>query len=502
MEPAPAARSRRRIGWLVKGPLGCLCFLAGATAVTVVLMPFACGRGLARSFERQFSREHAGTLELGKVHMPSFLDRQSVRGLVVRDPAGREVARGSIELPSLPELVSQSDRAVLPACELYLSNVDLVLHEDGTTNLARAFAPRTAGRRSALGLVSERGRLRIELGGGHSVTLGRSELLVAEAAIGRLSWSRQASAGPPLVVRDLRGRPTFEAEGGRVGLSALLEGKLSVPPESPAPAGSAVFLITVPDLQPFLAGEPTAESRCAWRLSGAEAAVVDGLLGCGDLLARTSGAEPVDARVELWHRPAGERVTVVVESPAGRLELGAVRGADGLRAAQDDALRLAFPAVSAWAAQLFGERGLVPWIAALRPDDPARGIQVVARDFELVPGAEPPLRAGALHVDPGAAELELAPSLRRLLPGLPEGPLRLAGGAGLRLELGAGAVRCAEASLVLESAELRVAGTCFPASGAIDLRFTWSGGAEGTLREVRLGGTLADPQVASGTPRD
>lgn len=494
-------RAGRRIRWLIKGPLGCLSFVAGAAAVTVVLLPFACGRGVARSIEQQFGRGHAGELELGRVHMPAVLGRQRVRSLSLRDPDGHEVLRGSLELPSLRELASHDENDALSACDLDFSSVRLVLHDDGTTNLSRALAPRVGGH-PLLGLRSERGRLRLALGQAYDVTLGRSELLVAELHVGLLSLSRHGSAGPPLVVRDLRGRPTLAPEGGAAGLSVLLEGELSSASVSPpASSGVAVFLLTVSDLTAFLAGDPTADLRSAWRLEGAEARVIDGLLGCGDLLARTCGAEPVDVHVERSRRPEGERLALKLDAAAGALALTATRDADGLRAEEKDTLQLSFPAASAWAAEVFGERGLVPWIAACTPDDPAQRTLLVARDFTWGPVPGPGRLRGTLQIDPGAAEVELAPALRGLRPEL-AGPLRLGADTVLRVQLREDAVRI-EATFAQGPAVLCVTGTHVPASGALDLAFRWSGAELGNgARELRVAGTLEHPVAAPAAPRD
>ena len=493
----PLHRPRGRLRWWIEGTLGCLSFFAGAAVVTVALLPMACGRGLARTLEERFAEEFAGSLEVGAARMPSVLGRQSLRGIVVRDVEGHEVARGSLELASVRDLVSGAEQGAPPVLELLLTSVDLVVGEDGRTGLGRALSPRDPGRPGApLLLAGAPGEVRIELGDEPSLTLGDRTMIVVETSIGRLTWSRAGGDGPPLVLRDLRGRPAITVEEGRARLQVLLEGRVGAPAGSGPGVGGgrAALLVGAPDLAALLRGEE-AELELALRLDGVAAELADLVLDSGGLVRRTSGGAPVDLLVESRRAGGIERLDVTVAAPGSELRLAARRaaGARVLEAGGDDALALRFVHGSPWAAELLGPRGLVPWIESLRMLEPPGEVAVLARGHRLEAGR---LLEGELAVTAGAAEVLLAPAVRGALPGLPAGPL-----ATQRLELAlrveGGLVRYPAAELVLAGGVLRAAGSYVPASGALELSLSWPDPAHG----ARLEGVVAAEGAPAGDAR-
>jgi hypothetical protein len=213
---------------LVKGPLGCAAYLFGALIVTVLFLPASAGRLADRGLEGWFERRFEGTLELGEVWLGSFYNRQRIESLIVRDPSGTEVLRGSWRAPPLGALLAKEGEPI----ELVLSNVQLVEHADGSTNLERAFRAREV---SGIGDVS--------------IELPRRMPVVVR--VERLRWSDAAGGGGLLT--DLVWRGTLEARARRTALA--LEGGSD-------PSLERALGLTLDYQSPRTFGDGSWEGRC------------------------------------------------------------------------------------------------------------------------------------------------------------------------------------------------------------------------------------------------
>ena len=131
---------QKRSSWftcLVKGPLGCLAFLFGASFVLVLFVPAVVGRLVERGLERDFAERFAGSLEVSEVWLGSLYNPQRIEGLILRDPSGEEVLRGTLRAPALGPALGGASYGPI---EIDLQSLKLVEHADGTTNLERALA--------------------------------------------------------------------------------------------------------------------------------------------------------------------------------------------------------------------------------------------------------------------------------------------------------------------------------------------------------------------------
>lgn len=138
-QPQPR-RIPRFLSCLVKGPLGCLAFLVGAVAVLVLFLPPALGRLLDRTAEDWFSQHFAGQLELGEAWLGSLYGPQRIERLILRDPHGDEVLRGSLEAPSLDRAFDGPRHRYGPV-RLRIELLRLVATENGASNLELALEP-------------------------------------------------------------------------------------------------------------------------------------------------------------------------------------------------------------------------------------------------------------------------------------------------------------------------------------------------------------------------
>src|SRR5262245_13122814 len=136
----------RWLSCLVKGPLGCLSFLLGLAVVGALLLPFALGRLIDRKLPAWFERHHPGSLELGDVWVGSLLGPQHIDSVILRDPNGEEVLRGTLSAPSLVRMFGGSSHS--GPIVLRLNSVRLVEYPDGSTNLGQALGePESEGER-------------------------------------------------------------------------------------------------------------------------------------------------------------------------------------------------------------------------------------------------------------------------------------------------------------------------------------------------------------------
>lgn len=134
----PQARAGR---WWRRG-CGCLAVGFGGLLVLVLSLPRLAGGWLARTLREDFDERHAGSLWLEAPSL-SWGRRQRVEGLELRDPEGEVVIAGSLELPSMAELLAAA-RSVEGDAPVDLGRfevrgrVDLVLDATGDSNLDAA----------------------------------------------------------------------------------------------------------------------------------------------------------------------------------------------------------------------------------------------------------------------------------------------------------------------------------------------------------------------------
>lgn len=224
--------------WLVRGGLGCFSALVGAAAVAFGLAPTILTDFAADWIERGFDARWRGTLEVQDLSL-AWRQRQRAAGAVLRDPDGNVVLRGTLEGPTLFELLESWDLGPggpVQRWRLVAEELDLAVDGQGRSALARALERTEAGR-----LDVERARQH-----GRSWWAEHGVGTVAldlEVALERVRWSdprtgRVAHAGgaaaPPaerVVARDVSARlllvPGKPAEG-LVDMQLAGEGELAL----------------------------------------------------------------------------------------------------------------------------------------------------------------------------------------------------------------------------------------------------------------------------------
>lgn len=234
---APRRRTGRGgLGCLARAGLGLLAFLVGAVLMLVFLGPPLAGRWVAREAEREFDRTRQGRLRLADLSL-AWLRPQRVGAASLHGPDGVAIARAELELPSLVDLAraaaalgaGEPNRRVNVRLRL---DADLVLDEDGTSNLERALAPRPGVVPGAEVKVERRGSISVE----DLLRLLNAELLLSS---GRLSVSTPQirQGGVELALVGLEARLTATAGeplrlvgsaasggGGRLALDGHLDG--------------------------------------------------------------------------------------------------------------------------------------------------------------------------------------------------------------------------------------------------------------------------------------
>ncbi len=126
------ARGRSCGGCLVRGCLGFLALCAGSSLALFLLGPPILGE-FARSIAvNAFNAAYAGSLEVDDYDM-SLIGEQSVSGLRLYDPEGREVLAGSMTFPGWLQLDEEENNQVA----LTLA-VELFVDAGGESNLERA----------------------------------------------------------------------------------------------------------------------------------------------------------------------------------------------------------------------------------------------------------------------------------------------------------------------------------------------------------------------------
>jgi hypothetical protein len=218
---APAPSKRRRWPFVVGA-------LLLALLVVVALAPSMLGGFAANTVSSAFGEDFEGRLEIEELEL-SWTSRQALRGARLLDPDGKEVARVSVDLPSLLDLAT-SGGAKLGKVSVRAS-AELVADEAGVTNLDRALAARP-GREASEPPDSEPSST--DLG-----ELLRALELEFDVVVERLSWSDATTraAGKPFAIDNLTllvkaepGEPLrVNVDGALTGLSSgALSAKLAV----------------------------------------------------------------------------------------------------------------------------------------------------------------------------------------------------------------------------------------------------------------------------------
>ncbi len=298
--PPPAPTRRRRWGCLAKTGCGLLAFLVGAGLMLVFLVPPLLGRYVASAAETEFERTREGRLALDEVGLHWFR-RQGIGGATLSSPEGQPIARARVELPSIVDglrtlvRLEEGERARLEPIVVHL-DLDLVVDDDGRSNLERALAPRG-------GVAPKEG---VEVGGTGSESLARYlELLDAELVVRseRISVStpKTRAGGVELALLGLEARLTqTAAQPLRLVASARSSGGGSV--EIDGRLAGARLDAAGPG---FDGGNLTA------KIVSLPTAIVAAFVPQGEDLVAVLGPQ-VDARVELA-LGAGEARSAVVE---------------------------------------------------------------------------------------------------------------------------------------------------------------------------------------------
>lgn len=199
------------MGCLIKVPLGCLGFLLGGTTMLVLFLPPSLGKLLHDQFEAKFNANFAGSIELGELWIGSFYDDQRIEGIVLRDPEGGTVLRGSLRAPDLWDLEFGSGVGWGPV-RLELAELNLIQAADGSSNLARALS-----QRGELKASSERIQRRL-LKDLRGINAKASRSLMLELSIDRLRWQRGQTE--PVLLENLLLVADLKREGWQRRLAA------------------------------------------------------------------------------------------------------------------------------------------------------------------------------------------------------------------------------------------------------------------------------------------
>jgi hypothetical protein len=413
---SPDERSGSRfLGCLIKGPAGCLAFCVGAVAVAVLLGPAAGGRVFDRVAERWFEQRFRGELELGDAWVGSLHGAQSIERVVLRDPWGEEVLRGSLQGPSFEGFLDGRRR--YGPVHLRLELLKVVADEEGVTNLEHTFARRE----SAPDWTGRTG-------------LSTDETLVVELEISILRLRFTAEAGRESLLEDLRFQGRLEWTPSEMRL--VLEGGGGAPP--PALRLRLDVARTLDGLErPW---------DLALALEGAPTALARALCPAVRPLAVELGAR-LDEFV--WTR-RGSAVALSCRDADASFSLHGLE-LDGLISGEDPlalALECGGARARAWLARF------LPPLEGLDCDDPTQPHALRLFDFTW------PLDGDWSRLA-GEAELAFAPSRARLRALNPDGvPLTLLlGPQSQRLSVREGVLDYAGLQLVHEDGWLRFDGT-------------------------------------------
>lgn len=476
MKPSKPAVPRV-LGCLVKGPLGCLAFTGGALLVFVVFMPRTCGRMLEEDFERSFSENHAGSLQITRLEFPSLVSEQRFEGVTLRDPGDVLVARGDFFLPPLIDFVEE--RVGTPGHQilLHLEELELEFDEAGHTGLDRALVR-----------LSGRPRFETSVRFGDSQTIGPGSSYSFDLLVDRL---RLASGRPglsgELVLMKLAGKASIEWGAEVVGATFELFGGIEGEPDGTVRLGYAID-----DLGRFLA--PDAREPGAWRVEfqGLSTRRLDGLVTPAGFLAGVFGEHLDSGTIDVRGPAQARDVVLLLEGERAKLDLlarldGQARALTGHGPEHVLTLDLATPYSPA--DPLLGEGGLLPFLGP--PLDPStdRRTKLLLGDFALPLDGDLGRASGDVVLRLPAGTYALAPYIQGLVPP-PVSGVALTEGR-LELTVHDGDVSIAHLPFAGPGIELAVAwshsliartftlGAALPARPGVELPFALS--LEGTL---------------------
>lgn len=325
MDPeSPRAQIERHrrgcFGCLFTSSLGCLAFLAGCTLAAFGFAPSMLGGPAARLLEGYLDDVLDGDVSIGELEL-AWNRVQAAKDVRLLDPDGRQVLALDLAFPSLLQLVDVEP--LRWKLDVTVREADVVVDQDGSTNLERALA--LGGDLSS----TRRGRVRV---GAFDSERGLDQPFTIELRVRGYSidLKRSADAEPFATIDDVDLRAARRSEGwaameldARVGASGA-SGHVRVSGER-APADPP--------------GTPDAiRLNASW--TDVPTVLVDELLGrggiTGDLLGSpVSGSFGVNGDVSVValeaevHGAGGERAELV-----GTLAGGILReGEDGLLAA-------------------------------------------------------------------------------------------------------------------------------------------------------------------------
>lgn len=410
---APEREVRRTLGCLGRGGCGCLAFWLGALGAGLLVLPSLAGRWAGGWIEEGFRRRHAGSIEVPRLRF-FWTERQRVEDARLFDPDGEPVARLSVEVPPLLEslelfaALDEGRTASLGEVRVEV-DADLVLGEDGVTNLERALAPREP-------VPASEGRRSVEIRGTEGESSPREKHqawppIEARCRIfsHRLRWSTPATraAGRDLVVRDLGGEVRLSPDARvRWELTGAVEG------ESPGRLALTGGLDPAPDAP----DGPPSRLHLEGTLEGLDAALADALLEGEGLVADTLG-ESADADFSLDLNERGVlTLHARLQAPRVRLEFrGKVE--DGVvRCRETDGLTLVSDLPPLLSQRVVGP--LVPLLVELSKPAGAEPLRLEVRELSWDPGRGLAGLSARVHVEPGRVLARPLPGLADALPAL------------------------------------------------------------------------------------
>ena len=492
LQTPPRRGCRPTLGCLVRGPLGCLSFLAGAAIVVVLLLPTSVGRFTGPSWEESFARGHQGTLQFGEFRL-LWASRQRIENILLHDPEGRYVGSADVHLPPmidcLGDYVDQHLRMDLKL------DLNLVRDESGGLNLARAFerSPEAAPDHVHGGWVPpDRFRAVVNVVNWH------------------LAWStpRMRSETQNLALILDEGRLDLSAGGGH-GFEGSGQARWSFPGPDGRVEGQGDLTIDVDfdELEALLTGQAQ-NLTYTWSVDGLHAAMLELIGPAGLPYAEALGTRVASVEVR---RPDAESEYRVVRlrGASQRLTLAGAWEGDvfvddvtwqGGRDAEPT--HVDFKLGDYWTDVVLA--GLLPFLGDLQPAQDGAVGRIELADYRVP-------REGNLEALEGRLTVDLAEIQARFLPhragdpdwsGTPAGVLRL---APIRLRIEGGRVSYESLEMTLGEHSVEVGGHYdlladeldlvlrLPPDLARELGVGEPGPDEGSAYRLRLTGSAAEP---------
>jgi len=123
------------------GSLGCAAFLFGALFSVMLFAPSFLGDPVAYYVEETLSERIVGRVHITSLSL-AWDSRQRATDVILHDEDGTEIAWMTVSFPSILDLFNMADTWTTEArLQVNVSKADLIVGEDGITNLERALAP-------------------------------------------------------------------------------------------------------------------------------------------------------------------------------------------------------------------------------------------------------------------------------------------------------------------------------------------------------------------------